>query len=90
MVDALVEKSILAAQDYNAKTFVLCGGVACNSRLRVKLKNAMEKKSVSLLIVPPKYCTDNAAMIAKTGFHEDELNYRYAYDDVPIPRLTLN
>jgi N6-L-threonylcarbamoyladenine synthase len=43
--------------------FVIGGGVAANSKLRTTLKLAFEHT----YFVTPKYCTDNAAMIANLG-----------------------
>ena len=69
VVDALVKKSIWAVEKYQAQTLVLCGGVACNSRLRHKLQIAADTHAVPLLIARPEYCTDNAAMIAGLGHY---------------------
>ena len=69
VVDALVTKLRWAAADRQARTLVVCGGVACNSRLRAKLGELAGRLAVPLLIAPPKYCTDNAAMIAGLGYH---------------------
>lgn len=63
VVDALVIKTAMAAEDYNAKSIVICGGVACNSRLRAKMTDKAAEINRKLFIAPPKYCTDNAAMI---------------------------
>jgi len=41
-------------------SFVVGGGVACNSRLRAVLKEKFEET----YFVEPKFCTDNGAMIA--------------------------
>ena len=69
IVDALVKKSIWAVKDYHARTLVLCGGVACNSRLRHKLQMAADKHCTPLVIAQPQYCTDNAAMIAGLAYY---------------------
>ena len=69
IVDVLVKKSIWAVKDHQAKTLVLCGGVACNSQLRHKLQAAADKHAVPLVIAPPEYCTDNAAMIAGLAYY---------------------
>ena len=71
IVDALTIKALWAAQDFCAKTLVVCGGVACNSRLRTKLESQTKNLVNKLLIAPPHYCTDNAAMIAGLSFHYD-------------------
>ena len=63
----LLIKTKKALEIYPAKTVLLAGGVAANSRLRELMKeNITEQK----LILPPlKYCTDNATMIACAAFH---------------------
>ncbi len=70
VVDVLVSKTLLAAEEYGAQTVVLCGGVACNSRLRDVMAAAAARERRTVVIAPPKFCTDNAAMIAGLGFHE--------------------
>ncbi len=63
----LMVKTKKALEIYPAKTVLLAGGVAANSRLRELMKeNITEQK----LILPPlNYCTDNATMIACAAFH---------------------
>lgn len=68
-VDVLVKKSLQAAKDFGAKTAVICGGVACNRELRNRFAPAMENAGVKTVIAPPKYCTDNAAMIGGLAHH---------------------
>lgn len=69
IVDALLNKIFLAAQEYKCQSLAVVGGVAANSRLRGRL--ASEWKEQGLVIPPlfPKlsYCMDNAAMIAAAG-----------------------
>ncbi|MCQ2378256.1 MAG: tRNA (adenosine(37)-N6)-threonylcarbamoyltransferase complex transferase subunit TsaD [Victivallaceae bacterium] len=67
VVDTLVRKTLLAAKDSGARTVVLAGGVACNKLLRAELA-ARLPKSLRLQIAPPKYCTDNAAMVGGVGY----------------------
>ncbi len=50
------------------KSLVLAGGVAANSQVRLQLTALAQKLDLPLLIPPPKHCTDNAVMIAYTGF----------------------
>ncbi|MEA2011604.1 MAG: tRNA (adenosine(37)-N6)-threonylcarbamoyltransferase complex transferase subunit TsaD [Verrucomicrobiota bacterium] len=68
IVDVLTEKTLDAAKKYAAKTVLLCGGVACNSFLRNEMKRKIGN-NFNLLIAHPKYCTDNAAMIAGLAYH---------------------
>jgi N6-L-threonylcarbamoyladenine synthase len=70
IVDVLVLKTCWAAQESRAPTVVLCGGVACNSRLRGRLTAELGRRNVRLLIAPPKYCTDNAAMITGLAWYQ--------------------
>ena len=69
VVDVLVMKAMDAARHVNSKTLCLCGGVACNSRLRNKMEEACRKSRRTFIAAPPKYCTDNAAMIAGLAYH---------------------
>lgn len=52
----LVKRIQKACTEFGISNVVLAGGVACNSRLREKLPKAYFPK--------PKYCSDNAAMVA--------------------------
>jgi N6-L-threonylcarbamoyladenine synthase len=65
VTDVLVEKTARAAEQFEAKTVLLAGGVAANERLRTEMA---EKTTVPLRNPPPELCTDNAAMVASTGF----------------------
>ena len=67
IVDVLTMKTVSAAEYCSAGSVLLCGGVACNSALRKSLQDALEKTVSNFYVAPPKYCTDNAAMIAGLG-----------------------
>lgn len=41
-----------------------CGGVSLNKRLRSRLQDMADARRVRLLLAPPRYCADNAAMVA--------------------------
>lgn len=69
IVDVLAAKTFAAAEKIKAASVLVCGGVACNSALRAVMKYRAEKSGQRLVIAPPKYCTDNAVMIAGTGYH---------------------
>lgn len=69
IVDTLIAKTVSAAQKFNSSRVVICGGVACNSRLRELGREKFNSLGIDLFIPSPKYCTDNAAMIAALGFH---------------------
>jgi N6-L-threonylcarbamoyladenine synthase len=69
VVDMLVNPTIKAATAHGVERIVLAGGVAANSRLRAKMLEKAEAKGLQLFSPAPKFCTDNAAMIALTGYH---------------------
>ncbi len=84
ITDVLFKKTFDAADFYSASTVVLCGGVACNSRLREKFSNGIKRSK--LLIAKAEFCTDNAAMIAALAFHSLGLENDYGLD--VFPRIT--
>ena len=64
IVEPLIKKTTHLAREKRAKSIVVVGGVAANSRLRERLK--LEAK-VPVIYPDLRYCTDNAAMIAAAG-----------------------
>ncbi len=66
-VAQLVERTIAAARRENARSVILSGGVACNTRLRADLRAACARDGFAFFMPSPKYCTDNAAMIGAAG-----------------------
>lgn len=66
--DVLVKKSVRACNQEGVRHLVIAGGVAANRKLREILAKVAEESDVQLFLPQPKYCTDNAAMIAYAGF----------------------
>ena len=50
------------------RALVVGGGVSLNGRLRARLAEVAQAAGVQLLLAEPKYCGDNAAMIAGLAF----------------------
>lgn len=67
VVDQLVDRTRLVARAAEVADVQLAGGVACNGRLRETLRAALAEDGRTLHVPPPRYCTDNAAMIAGAG-----------------------
>jgi N6-L-threonylcarbamoyladenine synthase len=67
IVDVLVEKTLRVAKQEGLSRVAVCGGVAANSRLRVRFMEDGKKQGVDAFIPPPVLCTDNAGMIAVAG-----------------------
>ncbi len=55
------------AQEVGARSLVISGGVACNSRLRAEAAGLAARTGLALAIPEPRLCTDNGAMIAAAG-----------------------
>jgi len=68
VVDTLVTKTLRAAERYGVDRVLLGGGVAANKTLRCDLAAALEQVNCELLVTPPEYATDNAAMIGLAAF----------------------
>ncbi|MEK4853668.1 tRNA (adenosine(37)-N6)-threonylcarbamoyltransferase complex transferase subunit TsaD [Paenibacillus sp. FSL H7-0756] len=68
VVEVLVEKAIRAVREYHAEQLLLCGGVAANKGLREALIRRCGTEGIELIIPPPVYCTDNAAMIGAAAY----------------------
>ncbi len=64
IVGVLAERCEVALKRKAWKGLVVGGGVSLNSRLRVALQEVCHKAGVALHTAEPKYCGDNAAMIA--------------------------
>jgi N6-L-threonylcarbamoyladenine synthase len=85
-VDVLVEKTCRAAEESDAKTVMLAGGVAANELLRTEI---LQRSPVPVRIPPPDLCTDNAAMIACAGFFHFKAGERARWDLDVVPSLRL-
>ncbi|MBI3576989.1 tRNA (adenosine(37)-N6)-threonylcarbamoyltransferase complex transferase subunit TsaD [Candidatus Gottesmanbacteria bacterium] len=68
ITDVLVKKTLRAAQKYDAKSILLSGGVAANTRLRKKF--SILHSLFSIHAPPPALCTDNAVYIASYAFFQ--------------------
>ncbi|EKD27387.1 MAG: hypothetical protein ACD_79C00739G0026 [uncultured bacterium] len=71
-VDTLVQKTRQAIQYINAKSLIVCGGVAANSELKKEMLEAVKEFNIKAHIPPIKYCTDNATMVAGLAYHKIE------------------
>ena len=68
VTDVLINKSIKAINEFNAKMFIIAGGVAANKGLRKKISERIT--NVKVVVPEFKYCTDNAAMIGVAGYYQ--------------------
>jgi len=64
VADVLVAKTLRAVQQSRAQAIAVVGGVACNSALRHAMQHATGTEGLPVYFPSPRFCTDNAAMIA--------------------------
>jgi len=86
VVDVLVEKTRLAAQEHDVKQVLLVGGVAANTLLRQEMRERVE---VPVLYPPPELCTDNAVGVAAAGWFRLQSGERAGWDLDVVPGLKL-
>ena len=67
LVEVLVGKTVRAARGRGARSVLLAGGVAANSRLRSRMEEAAAALGLVCYVPPLSLCTDNAGMIAAAG-----------------------
>jgi N6-L-threonylcarbamoyladenine synthase len=89
VVDVLVTKARRAVAAVGAKGLVLGGGVAANSLLRERFLDACEAEGVHGFLPSHAMCTDNAAMIAATGWHRLRADGPTSLDEAANPNLRL-
>lgn len=89
VVDALVEKALLAAREYHMDKLAIAGGVAANGTLRQSMKEACEKNHIQFYYPSPIFCTDNAAMIGVAAYYEYQKGTRHGWDLNAVPNLKL-
>lgn len=70
IVSILLHKLKKAVALTGIKQIALAGGVAANSGLRKGIEEMAQKYQYQYYIPSLRYCTDNAAMIAITGYHK--------------------
>ena len=70
IVSILMHKLKKASLQTGIKTICLAGGVSANKGLRNAIQEMAEKYHWKLFIPEMEYCTDNAAMIAITGYYK--------------------
>jgi len=67
------------------KNLVIAGGVAANNYLRSIIAHLAELHNMTMVVPPPKLCTDNAAMIAWVAIEKYLLGDRDGLDFDPKP-----
>jgi N6-L-threonylcarbamoyladenine synthase len=88
VVEVLMNKLRKAAKELNIHQVAVAGGVSANSALRQAFHDHSEKYGWKVFIPPFAFTTDNAAMIAMTGYFKYQHNDFCTLDKVPFARVT--
>jgi N6-L-threonylcarbamoyladenine synthase len=87
IIDILLDKLAKASLSTGIREIALAGGVSANSGLRSSLQQMAEKRDWKIFVPDFSFTTDNAAMIAITGYFK-YLKGQFADDDVtPLARM---
>ncbi len=70
IVEILLKKLKKAAHQTGIREIAIAGGVSANSGLRAGLEKLGKREGWNTYIPKFEFCTDNAAMIAITGYHK--------------------
>ena len=89
IIEILLTKLKIAAEQTGIKEIAVAGGVSANSGLRAALIDTAEKQGWQMYIPPFKYTTDNAAMIAITGYYKYLKGEFASLDVVPFSRVVI-
>ena len=83
-IETVVDKTILAFEEFKPKSVVIAGGVASSPELRHELS---ERLPIEISYADPKLCTDNGAMVATLGCfkfeHTEKTTSPYTLDIQP-------
>ena len=88
IIDILMDKLIRAALDLDIKEIAVAGGVSANSGLRAAIKDEAIKRNWNYYIPAFKFTTDNAAMIAITGYYQFQNKDFASQDLTPLARIS--
>ena len=88
VVDILMNKLRKAASDLKINQVAVAGGVSANSALRQAFHDHGQKYGWKVYIPPFAFTTDNAAMIAITGYFKYQHNDFCSIEEVPFARVS--
>jgi N6-L-threonylcarbamoyladenine synthase len=89
IIEILMDKLRKAAKDLKIKEVAVAGGVSANSGLRKAFEEHAEKYNWKIHIPPFAFTTDNAAMVAMSGYFKYLDKEFCPMDAVPFSRVIL-
>ena len=87
IIEILIEKLIKASEQTGIKQVAIAGGVAANSGLRDALIKLGQNKNWQFFFPELRFSTDNAAMIAITGYYKYKAGQFSSQRIAPVARL---
>ena len=87
IVDVLADRTARALKRRAYRALIVGGGVSLNGRLRARLSETAAAAGVPVLLAKPKYCGDNAAMIAGLAYWRRNLTGDAALSTDVAPTL---
>lgn len=87
IITVLLKKLKRAAKETGIRQIAIAGGVSANSGLRESLEILGKKEGWETFIPRFEYCTDNAAMIAVTGYFKFLAGEFVGQEVTPVARL---
>jgi N6-L-threonylcarbamoyladenine synthase len=90
IVDILFAKLVKASKELGISQIAIAGGVSANSGVRKRLQEEGLKRNWDVFIPEFQYCTDNAAMIAITGYYMYQQGLFADQSISATARLTFN
>ena len=88
IVDILLNKLIKASKETGIKEIAIAGGVSANSGLRKGIEEMGRRRKWNTYLPPIKFTTDNAAMIAVSGYYNYLQGNTAPLDIAPVARLS--
>ena len=88
IIDILMTKLVKAAKVTGIKEVAVAGGVSANSGLRKALEEEGERRGWNVYLPQFRFTTDNAAMIAISGYYKYLRNDFVSLDVSPTSRVT--
>ncbi len=89
IIDILMDKLYKASEDLGVKEVAVAGGVSANSALRSAFEDYSQKYNWKIHIPKFAYTTDNAAMVAISGYYK-YIDKEFATPDVaPYARVSI-
>lgn len=88
VTEMLIENTRKAIKQTGLKTLAIGGGVSANSYIRNEFLN-LEQEGIKVYMPDMKLCTDNAAMIASSGYYNFVKGKQDGLDLNAVPNLKL-